>query len=72
MLNKVQQFIDDFIHSSPFSMAVQPGSPADKVKVSGDGIQPTVLASMPVQFTVDTREAKTPADVDVVIQVRTK
>lgn len=54
---------------SPFNIAVQPGSAADKVKVTGDGVKPTVLASMPVQFTIDTREAKKPADVDVVIQV---
>lgn len=48
---------------------MQPGRPADKVKLSGDGIKPEVLASMPVQFTIDTREAGPPKEVDVVIQV---
>lgn len=54
---------------SPFTVAVQPGSPADRVRVTGDGIQPTVLASMPVQFIIDTRDAGVPAETDVVIQV---
>ncbi|XP_052286873.1 filamin-A-like isoform X5 [Dreissena polymorpha] len=56
------------VPNSPFKVVAQPGSPADKVRVSGDGIKPTVLASMPVQFVIDTRDAGVPADVDVVIQ----
>ena len=59
----------NFVYFSPFNIAVQPGSDADKVKVTGDGIKPTVLASMPVQFTIDTRDCKLPAETDVVIQV---
>jgi hypothetical protein len=49
-------------------MQVQPGSPADKVFVQ-DGCKPTVLASLPEQFTIDTRQAGVPGDIDVVIQV---
>ena len=40
-----------------------------KVKVTGDGVKPQgVLASVPVSFVIDTREAGI-ADLDVVIQV---
>ena len=49
-------------------MRVEPGVDAKKVRLSGDGLQPTVLASMPVQFVVDTREAGD-APIDVEIQV---
>ncbi|XP_052780237.1 filamin-A-like isoform X2 [Mya arenaria] len=56
------------VPNSPFRVAVQPGSPADKVRVTGDGIQPTVLASIPQQFVIDTRAAPKPAETDVVIQ----
>ena len=42
---------------------------ASKVKVSGEGVKPTgVLASLPVSFTIDSREAGV-ADVDVNIKV---
>ena len=44
---------------------------ASKVKVSGEGVKPTgVLASLPVSFTIDSREAGV-ADVDVNIKVWT-
>ena len=53
---------------SPFNVNVQPGVDVNKVRLSGDGIQPEVLASMPVQFVIDTRDAGI-AELDVVIQV---
>ncbi|XP_053377764.1 filamin-A-like isoform X5 [Mercenaria mercenaria] len=56
------------VPKSPFNMQVQPGSPADKVRLLGEGIKPTVPASIPVEFTIDTRDAGVPGDVDVVIQ----
>jgi filamin len=49
---------------------VLPVFDASKVKVSGEGVQPQgVKASLPVSFTIETREAGL-ADLDVVIQVR--
>lgn len=56
------------VPNSPFTTDVQPSSVnPQKVKVSGSGVKPTgVPASLPVSFTVDTREAgKAPLDVIV-------
>ena len=50
-------------------MKVLPTFDASKVRVSGDGIQPSgVKASIPVSFLIDTREAGY-ADLDVGIVV---
>ena len=54
---------------SPFKTQVNPAFDASKVKVSGEGVKPTgVLASLPVSFTVDTREAGF-AELDVNVKV---
>ncbi|KAL4226921.1 hypothetical protein ACF0H5_014899 [Mactra antiquata] len=61
-------YANQSVPKSPFNVQVQPGSPADKVILSGDGILPTVAASMPQEFTIDTTQAGKPEPVDVVIQ----
>ena len=64
------RYANQHVPGSPFHTRVSPGHDASKVKVSGDGVQPTgVMASMPVSFVIDTRDAGL-ADLDVVIQVR--
>ncbi|XP_064632236.1 filamin-A-like isoform X3 [Lineus longissimus] len=59
---------DEQVPKSPFKTKVLPKSDASKVKVVGDGVKPTgVPASLPVSFTVDTKEAGV-ADLGVEIQ----
>jgi len=58
---------DEHIPKSPFKTKTLPKSDASKVKVVGDGVKPTgVPASLPVSFTIDTKEAGV-ADLDVKI-----
>ncbi|XP_041460317.1 filamin-A-like isoform X4 [Lytechinus variegatus] len=58
------------IPDSPFNTKVLPKSDASKVKVAGPGVQKTgVLASLPVEFTVDTREA---GDAELIISITDK
>ncbi|XP_033105527.1 filamin-A-like isoform X5 [Anneissia japonica] len=46
------------VPGSPFNTRVLPQFDASKVKVSGPGVQPSgVLASLPVEFLIDTKEA---------------
>ena len=45
-----------------------PAFDASKVRVDGPGVKSSLPASVPVSFTIDTREAGI-ADLDVVIQV---
>lgn len=49
-------------------MEVFPGADASKVLVSGPGVGKNVHASMPAQFTIDTRNAGI-APLDVLVQV---
>lgn len=42
---------------SPFQMKVKPAVEPKNVKLSGPGVQNKVPASLPVEFTIDTREA---------------
>lgn len=49
-------------------MNVKPGADASKVIVSGPGVENDVPASMPVTFTIDTRNAGA-APLEVVVQV---
>ena len=54
---------------SPFQTHILPQFDASRVRVTGDGVKPQgVLASIPVSFTIDTRDAGI-ADLDVSIQV---
>ncbi|CAH1784407.1 unnamed protein product [Owenia fusiformis] len=56
------------IPGSPFKTNVLPAHDASKVKVTGPGVDPKgVLASMPVAFLIDTREAGI-ADLEVAIE----
>ncbi|XP_030827869.1 filamin-A isoform X3 [Strongylocentrotus purpuratus] len=58
------------IPDSPFNTKVLPKADASKVKVAGPGVQKTgVLASLPVEFTVDTREA---GDAELIISITDK
>ena len=60
----------NFAHS-PFKTKVEPRFDANLVKVTGEGVrQEGVLASLPVAFTVDARDAGL-ADLEVAIQVFT-
>lgn len=43
--------------NSPFQMKVKPAVEPKNVKLSGPGLQNQVPASIPVEFTIDTREA---------------
>ncbi|XP_035216492.1 filamin-A-like isoform X2 [Stegodyphus dumicola] len=45
------------IPGSPFQMKVKPAVEPKNVKLSGPGLQNKVPASIPVEFTIDTREA---------------
>nr|XP_042902335.1 filamin-A isoform X2 [Parasteatoda tepidariorum] len=45
------------IPGSPFQMKVKPAVEPKNVKLSGPGVQNKVPASLPVEFTIDTREA---------------
>lgn len=54
---------------SPFQTRVLPGVDASKVKVTGPGVSGAIPASLPAQFTIDTREAGI-ADLECVVQVR--
>lgn len=54
---------------SPFVVPVGPAFDPSAVRVSGEGISGTVLASLPTQFLVDTREAGD-ADLNIRILVR--
>ena len=57
------------LHYSPFMVPVKPGADPGKVKVYGEGVRPSgVLASIPTNFTVDTREAGN-AELEVNIKV---
>lgn len=56
-----------FFVDSPFQTQVLPGADASKVKVKGLD-QGTVPASLPLNFTIDTREAGN-AELDICIQV---
>lgn len=49
-------------------MNVKPGADASKVIVSGPGVENDVPASMPVTFTIDTRNAGV-APLEVMVQV---
>ena len=63
------RYANQHVPGSPFQTNILPGFDPSKVKVTGDGVKPSgVLASVPVSFTVDTREAGH-ADLDVVIRV---
>jgi len=56
-------------YSSPFKTRILPTHDSTKVLVTGDGVKPVgVLASLPVSFVIDTREAGL-ADLDVIIKV---
>ncbi|ELU02480.1 hypothetical protein CAPTEDRAFT_100274 [Capitella teleta] len=56
------------VPGSPFQTTILPQFDASRVRVTGDGVRPQgVLASMPVSFTIDTRDAGI-ADLDVAIQ----
>lgn len=53
---------------SPFQTRILPPFDPKKVKVAGEGVQPTgLLASIPTSFVVDVRDAGT-ADLDITIQ----
>ncbi|XP_071491358.1 filamin-A-like isoform X3 [Diadema antillarum] len=55
------------IPDSPFNTRVLPKADASKVKVDGPGVQKTgVLASLPVEFTVDTKDA---GDAELIITI---
>eukprot|EP00918_Siedleckia_nematoides_P105694 GHVU01230790.1.p1 GENE.GHVU01230790.1~~GHVU01230790.1.p1 ORF type:complete len:2480 (+),score=363.92 GHVU01230790.1:158-7597(+) len=55
------------VPGSPFQTFVKPSWDATRVRVTGDGVKPHgVVASMPVSFEVDTRDAGN-AELDVVI-----
>lgn len=57
------------VPNSPFQTHILPQFDASRVRVTGDGVKPQgVLASVPVSFTIDTRDAGI-ADLDVSIQV---
>lgn len=55
------------IPGSPFQMKVKPAVEPKNVKISGAGLQNQVPASMPVEFTIDTKEAGK-AELDVSIR----
>ncbi|GIY01877.1 filamin-A [Caerostris darwini] len=55
------------IPGSPFQMKVKPGVEPKNVKLSGPGVQNKVPASIPVEFTIDTKEAGK-AELDVQIK----
>ncbi|XP_054724113.1 filamin-A-like [Uloborus diversus] len=55
------------IPGSPFQMKVKPAVEPEKVKLSGPGLQSKVPASLPVEFTIDTKEAGQ-ANLDVTIK----
>ncbi|KAF8782497.1 filamin-A-like isoform X2 [Argiope bruennichi] len=55
------------IPGSPFQMKVKPAVEPQKVKLSGPGVQNKVPASIPVEFTIDTKEAGK-ANLDVQIK----
>ena len=58
-----------FVNFSPVNLRVIPQFDADKVKVSGPGVENTgVLASFPVEFIVDTTEAGD-AELSIIITV---
>ena len=52
---------------SPFTTEIQPSQDVTKVAITGDGIKPHgVPASVPVDFTIDTRQSgDAPLDVEV-------
>lgn len=52
---------------SPFTTEIQPSQDITKVAITGDGIKPHgVPASVPVGFTIDTRQSgDAPLDVEV-------
>ena len=58
-----------FLLPSPIHSKVLPQYDASKVKVKGPGVEKGVLASLPVEFTVDTRDAGD-ADLEITITVR--
>ncbi|GFR00533.1 filamin-A [Trichonephila clavata] len=54
------------IPGSPFQMKVKPSVEPKNVKISGDGVLNKVPASIPVEFTIDTKEAgKAELNVDI-------
>ncbi|XP_025106448.1 filamin-A-like isoform X4 [Pomacea canaliculata] len=55
------------VPGSPFQTRVLPGVDASKVKVTGPGVSGAIPASLPAQFTIDTREAGI-ADLECVVQ----
>jgi len=56
------------VPGSPFKTRILPSYDSGRVKVTGDGVKPVgVLASLPVSFLIDTREAGL-ADLDVIIK----
>ncbi|XP_071141424.1 filamin-C-like isoform X30 [Mytilus edulis] len=61
------QYAGKPVPGSPFPMEVFPGADASKVLVSGPGVGKNVHASMPAQFTIDTRNAGI-APLDVLVQ----
>ena len=67
---QVKTFVPIFFpQCSPVSLMAHPQFDPDKVKVSGPGIEKTgVLASLPVDFIVDTTEAGE-AELSIIITV---
>ncbi|MGH0144447.1 UNVERIFIED_CONTAM: hypothetical protein FKN15_002795 [Acipenser sinensis] len=51
------KYADEEVPRSPFRVKVLPTHDASKVKASGPGLTSGLLASLPVEFTVDTRDA---------------
>ncbi|XP_074644607.1 filamin-A-like isoform X5 [Tubulanus polymorphus] len=60
------KYADKQIPGSPFGTNILPAHDVTKVKVDGTGIKPEVMASFPVTFMIDTREAGI-ADLEVQI-----
>ena len=62
--------VDHAGYFSPYRMRVLPKFEPQKVRISGDGVQPLgeVPSSIPVTFTVDTRDAGY-ADLEVLVLV---
>ncbi|XP_041945914.1 filamin-B [Alosa sapidissima] len=51
------KYADEEVPRSPFKMRVQPTHDASKVRASGPGLTAGVPASLPVEFTIDAKDA---------------
>ncbi|XP_029947767.1 filamin B a isoform X1 [Salarias fasciatus] len=51
------QYADEVVPNSPFTFRVLPTFDASKVRASGPGLTSSVLASLPVEFSIDAKDA---------------